>query len=224
MSSLASSGLGRELDSRDSVGAVWRTYGLWALCVGIAFFAIYPTCNWWTAQRTLRFHVYLESELRVPFVPEAVWLYFSMYALFLAPPVFLGVGALRALGPQILGATLLSGLIFLLVPTELGFARAVPDSPLYAAIFDAIFSVDLPHNMVPSLHVVWSGLILLALRDYAGSPSRVRYALLSLWLTTICASTLFVHQHHLADVLASLLLVWGSRRLIPGPAARSVHA
>jgi hypothetical protein len=213
-----------ECEPRDSLGAVWRTYGLWALWVGIAFFAIYPTCNWWTARRALRFHLYLESELRVPFVPEAVWIYFSMYALFAAPPFFLGVRALRALGPQILGATLASGLIFLLVPTELGFARVVPDSPLHAAVFAAVFSVDLPHNMVPSLHVVWSGLILLALRDYAGSPSRVRHTLLSLWLGAICASTLFVHQHHLADVLASLLLVWGLRVWIPGPAARSVHA
>ena len=31
---------------------IWKTYGIWALWVGIAFFSIYPTCNWLTSQRS----------------------------------------------------------------------------------------------------------------------------------------------------------------------------
>src|SRR5262245_24580737 len=50
----------------DSLGAVWRTYGYWAFWVGVAFFGVYPTCNWWTAQRAHRFGIYLAAELDVP--------------------------------------------------------------------------------------------------------------------------------------------------------------
>jgi membrane-associated phospholipid phosphatase len=219
----AAAASGTSSAASDSLGAVWRTYGLWAFWVGVAFFGVYPACNWWTAQRAHRFGLYLAAELDVPFIPELVWLYLSMYALFVSPPLFLSVSALRVLGRQIVAGTVAAGAIFLLVPTQLGFPRVTPENPFYAAIFAGIFSVDLPHNMLPSLHVVYSALILLALLD-ACARSRPWRMLFRVWLVAICASTVFVHQHHLADVLASLLIVWAVRHPVAGLTEGSAHA
>lgn len=184
--------------------AVWKTYGFWAFWVGILFFSIYPTCNWLTSKRSHPLALYIEPELSIPFVPEFVWIYFSMYFLFLAPPFFLDVSRLKVLGKQLVVGTILSGIIFIIFPTNLGFGRVAPDNSFYASLFSNLFAIDLPHNMVPSLHVVFSALILLLLAD----TSQIAMVKLFwwIWLILICVSTVLVHQHHILDVIAALAL------------------
>lgn len=196
------------MSSRD----VWKAYGVWAFWVGVAFFAVYPTCNWLTSQRTPVLTLYLEPELSVPFVPEFVWVYVSMYVLFLTPPLVLDASRLRSLGKQLVAATLFSGAVFLLLPAKLGFTRAAPTDAFYGSFFTHIFKVDLPYNMVPSLHVVFSALFLFAVLD-ASSTLLVKSFLWG-WLILMCVSTLLVHQHHLLDVIAGLAVASLARRSI----------
>jgi len=191
---------------------VWKTYAFWAMWVGVAFFSVYPTCNWLTSLRGDYFSLYLPGETSLPFVPELMLVYLSMYVLFAMPPFFLRVTELTALGKQLVAGTLASGLIFILLPTKLGFDRQIPESDVFGPLYSAMFSVDLPHNMVPSLHVVFSALILLAL---ANSKAGEHYKILWFgWLIVICGSTLLVHQHHVIDVVAGLALVYLLRQRI----------
>ena len=201
----------RQMTTARSIDA-WKTYAFWAMWVGVAFFSVYPTCNWLTSLRGEYFSLYFPAELEVPFVPEFIVVYLSMYVLFAMPPFFLKVAELTALGKQLIVGTLLSGLTFLVLPAKLGFVREVPEGELLESLYSAMFAVDMPHNMVPSLHVVFSALILLSL---AGSDAGERlrpfwYG----WLIVICASTLLVHQHHLLDVVAALALVYLLRKNI----------
>ena len=191
----------------------WRTYGAWACVVGVAFFAVYPACNWVTSLRP-SLALYAASELRIPFVPRLIWAYLSMYALFAAPPFFLEPAGLRTLGRQLTAATLFSGLLFILFPAKLGFARVVPTETLYAGLFSRLFALDLPHNLAPSLHVVFSALISLALCDRARAPW-VRAACRA-WLALLCASTVLVHQHHLLDVASGLAVASICRHWLKG--------
>ena len=92
---------------------------------------------------------------------------------------------------------------------ELG--NEVPAEPLYASAFSALFGVDKPHNLMPSLHVVFSCLILFMCRDGANVVLRV---LLFVWVVLIVASTVLVHQHHLIDALTGLAVVMLLRRYI----------
>ena len=188
-------------------------YGFWAFWVGVAFFAIYPTCNWLTSQRACSWALYWDPELQLPFVPGFFWIYVSMYVLFLMPPFFLNVAQLSALGKQLIAATVVSGLIFLLIPTHLGFGRELPQNPFYSALYANLFSIDLPHNMVPSLHIVFSAIILLSIID--ASANLIAKYFWWIWLGLICASTLLVHQHHLLDVGTGLLLALVVNRYLP---------
>ena len=151
-----------------------RTYALWASLAGVAFFAIYPTLNWLTSLRSHRFHLYLPTELSIPFVPQFIWAYLSMYALLLLPLFVLPTERMPALGKQLVAGTVASGAVFLLLPAELGFVRVIPSDPIYASIYASIFGVDRPHNLVPSLHVVWSSAIVLACADTTRSLGRAR--------------------------------------------------
>lgn len=186
------------------LNSTWRTYAYWFFWISIVFFTVYPLCNWLTAKRGTTFSLYIESELSIPFIPEFVWAYLSLYLLFIIPPFFLNPARMDVLGKQLVAATIFCGVIFLLLPARLGFERTVPDDPFYRSIFANMFAVDLPHNMVPSLHVTFSSLILLSL--YRAQQADLAKITLGAWLVLICASTVLVHQHHLLDVVTGLLV------------------
>lgn len=195
--------------SRRSAEPRLTTYLRWAAFVSVAFFSVYPAMNWLSSMRAGPFHLYLADELAIPFVPELIWAYLSMYVLFLLPPLFIPAARMPALGKQLIMGTLASGILFLLLPAELGFARTVPEGAHYAGLYAAIFSVDRPYNLVPSLHVVFSAAIAMACADFARPGLR---AVLFAWLGIIALSTVLVHQHHVIDVAIAFLLVWWLRR------------
>ena len=186
-----------------------RTYLAWSFWVGVAFFAVYPTMNWLTSLRARPWHLYLPAELRIPFLPQLVWAYLSMYLLFLLPLFLLPPERMPILGRQLIAGSVISAAIFLLLPAELGFPRQLPGGAPYDAIFAGIFGVDRPYNLVPSLHVIFSTAIALACADVVRPALRI--ALLA-WLVVIVASTVLVHQHHLIDVAAALAIVFALRR------------
>lgn len=184
--------------------AVWKTYAYWAFWVGVAFFAIYPTCNWISSQRSDIYKLYFEVELAIPFIPEFLWFYMSMYLLFFLPPFFLNVSELVVLGKRIILGTIISGVIFLLFPATLGFERIVPNG-IYGELFSNIFTLDLPYNMAPSLHIVYSALILWGI--YFSSSNKMVHLIALLWILLISLSTLLVHQHHIMDIVLAIMVI-----------------
>ena len=68
----------------------------------------------------------------------------------------------------------------------------------------------LSHNWFPSLHVALSTTAVLVLWRAWG---RVPWGMIG-WAAAISLSTLFVHQHHLADIAGGVLLAWATVRLV----------
>jgi len=184
---------------------ILKTYSIWAFIVGITFFSIYPVCNWISSKRSDVSQLYFSFELKIPFIPEFIFVYLSMYILFFLPPFFLNENQLKVLAKQIIIATLVSGIFFLLFPSQLGYERIIPNDYL-GSIFNRVFSLDLPYNMVPSLHVVYSGFILLSIFDSINIKS-LRVLLIT-WLGMIILSTLLVHQHHIIDIIVALAIIF----------------
>jgi len=179
------------------------TFAAWGCLVGVAFFSIYPTTNWLSSQRGEAYSLFLTAELNLPFVPQFIWLYLSMYGLFLLPPFFLNPPELKRLAKELILGTCVAGAVFLLWPARLGFPRVLPVEEPYRALFQGLFAVDQPFNMVPSLHVVYSTAISLAVMAQAG---RVLKPIFAIWVLLIVSSTVLVHQHHLLDVFAGAIL------------------
>ena len=177
----------------------------WSGWVGVAFFGIYPTTNWIAGLHTRHYCFFMDSELKLPFVPEFIWLYLSMYVLFILPPFFLSLQELGRLAKELILATCLAGVVFWVFPGKLGFSRLLPDDPFYRAMFATLFEIDQPFNLAPSLHVVYSTSIALSL---LARLNTFLGWLLSFWLALVIASTVFVHQHHLLDVVSGFGLAW----------------
>jgi membrane-associated phospholipid phosphatase len=188
-------------------------YLRYCLLIDLCFLVVYGGCNWLTEQRPAHWTLYFPWELSLPFVPAMIWGYGSMLVLFLLPLFQLEEQSLRRLGRQILLALALASLTFLLLPAQLGFVRS-SHVPGYDDVYQLIYAIDYPHNLVPSLHIVFSALIIAALMETSGAAWRGVYAL---WLAVISASVVLVHQHHIIDVASGYLLAWFCHRMFASP-------
>lgn len=171
----------------------------------LLFAAVYGGANWLAARHAAPFRYYAAWEQDTPFVPEMIYVYFSIGLLFWVPLFLLDDTRLRRLGIAAAACMLLAGIVFVLAPGTTGFAsQPALTGPWETILFDALHTVDKPFNTAPSLHVALSTLLVLVTRqDTAVTSLRI---VLFAWLGAIMVSVLLVHQHHLFDVLTGALL------------------
>ena len=185
-----------------------RSLLFWALCTLAVFYAIYPASNWLAARQTQRYDFLTPWDAQIPLVPEFIWVYFSFFVFILLPIWWVDRSAIDTLGKRQVVATVLCGVVFALFPANLAFARVVPEAEPYRSIFTLMFAVDQPHNLLPSLHIVYTlatGCALVSTQWARGRPWLC--LVLALWAVAIAASTMLVHQHHVLDVVAAAALV-----------------
>ena len=190
--------------------AVAKSRGLvfWTVCTLLVFYAIYPAANWFAARRAERHDFVTPWDALIPLVPEFIWVYFSFFVFIALPVWLLDRSAIDALGRRQVLATIICGLVFAFFPANLGFERVTPEAEPYRSIFTLMFAVDRPHNLLPSLHIVYTlatGWAVVASQWRLGR--RGLSLLIALWGLAICASTMLVHQHHILDVVTAALLV-----------------
>ena len=180
-----------------------KSYLFWMIPVSAVFFGVYPTLNLFTASRDDTLALWIPAELNIPFIPGFIWVYFSLYLIILLPVFFLNQREQQRFAVELMAITLVAAFVFLLLPARLGFEREGPSDPFYRALYNSLFALDYPHNLVPSLHVAWSCTAVLAMtRKSVGWFAGLLYG----WLAAIALSTLFIHQHHLLDVITGGLL------------------
>lgn len=185
-----------------------RSLLFWAVCTLVVFYAIYPASNWLAAQQSQRYDFLTPWDALIPLVPEFIWVYFSFFGFILLPIWLVDPRRIDALGLRQVAATVVCGVVFALFPANLAFARVVPEMEPYRSIFTWMFAVDQPHNLLPSLHIVYTVATGGALIGTQWALGRRWLCVgMACWAAAICASTLLVHQHHILDLVAALALV-----------------
>ena len=94
-----------------------------ALVVSLAFFPIYGGSLIFAALREHPAQLYASWELAIPFWPPMIVAYLSMFALFLMPPLQLEASELADLVRRLVIASLIGGVVFFCLPSEIGFAE-----------------------------------------------------------------------------------------------------
>ena len=186
-----------------------RPRGAWFWCAWIlvVFYATYPLANWLASRRGRRYDFLTPWDGLIPLVPEWIWVYFSFFVFLLLPLALVDAEELDALGRRMVAATLFCALVFVLFPANLAFARSLPEAEPYRSIFGMMFAVDQPHNLLPSLHIVYTALTCSAICKAQWPRGRHWLCgLIVVWSVAICASTMLVHQHHVLDVVTALML------------------
>ncbi len=194
------------------------------VAVSILFGIVYVGADALTARRA-QMRVDFGWEAAVPFVPGMVWVYSSIYLVFLAAPFVLRrEREIAALGAAIAVVILMGGAGFLLFPARLAYPPAPdPSGPITAAVMRVSDRINLTYNLVPSLHVALSTTTLGAMATRARPAVRV---LLALGAGTVGLSTVLTHQHHVIDVVAgygvaavAVLAVYRPRSAFSGSSA-----
>ncbi|MHB1214740.1 MAG: fatty acid desaturase [Thiobacillus sp.] len=164
-----------------------------------------------------RFEVSLPFERAIPFVPEAAVVYLSLNILVgLAPFVLRTWRELFPLLVTLLAELLIGTMVFLTFPIQTTFPERSADGVI-GDIFAIADAINLEGNFLPSLHVAFAATAVLA---YARKTGVLGRAALYAWACAIALSTILMHEHHILDVVAGLLLAAFAWRVIGKWAAR----
>jgi membrane-associated phospholipid phosphatase len=191
----------------------WPLYGEYVLLAAahtLWWIFVYAGADWLTGLRADRVRIHLDAEMQMPFIPAFILLYRSLDLVFLLAPFILRSRAeLRAATLTCAIVTGIAGASFLLLPA----VAAYPPQDL--GIWESLYAWNrhlvLTYNMVPSLHVAMSVVVLSAYSLHCGNVGK---GLFAFWAAAIALSTLLTHHHHLLDVGTGLLLGWGAHRLV----------
>ncbi|MBX3179977.1 MAG: dual specificity protein phosphatase family protein [Candidatus Hydrogenedentes bacterium] len=147
--------------------------------------------------------MYFAWELQIPLITWFIIPYMSIDLFFVGAPFLCGDRERAVLAKRVTLGILIAGLFFMAMPLRLGYGRQEPDGAL-GAIFALLFSFDPPYgNLFPSLHITLRTI----LADvYARHTRGWLRAAVVVWFSLVGFSTIFTHQHHLADVAGGFVL------------------
>lgn len=183
------------------------------VAVSTEFAVIYGITNRWASDAPNTHQWYTAWEVTVPFWPVFILPYFSIYFMLLLSVFVLDFFEMRVFTKTVAAAIALGGLVFWLFPCSSGFARDNQPAE-FTTLYRLLYSLDRPHNLVPSLHITLSAISALAM---SRGRRRSMQIFLAAWFSAIVASVLLVHQHHLLDIITGLsLAVFCSRYFFAG--------
>ena len=141
----------------------------------------------------------------IPVAPVWVVIYLGTFAFWVVNYVLLArrEGWFQVMAGEVT-VKLLCGICFLAIPTT-NIRPELTGSDVFSWVLGAVYWIDPPADLFPSIHCMDSWICALALLPHRDLPKWYRGLAVVLALL-ICASTLFTYQHVLADVAAGLLL------------------
>ncbi len=179
------------------------------LLFSFLFFLAYFATQWIAPPPRDGLHLYFEWERSIPLEPWMIWPYLTLLTVFSIPAVQFTANEISLLGKQSAFCLLVGGICFLAIPCVAGFPETqIPG--FHGKIFQLLHAIDTPQNLVPSLHIAFSALILL--KAQAVGRGALPYVYMA-WLALMMVCVVLTHQHHLIDVAAGYVLAMAARRL-----------
>ena len=159
--------------------------------------------------------VYCALDERLPLVqwfvlPYIYWFFFVGGALILA--LITGLDELKRLVKYMMVSVIPVYPIFVFYPSCMPLRPdRVEGAGFIPTLLNLLFSVDDPHNIFPSLHVVWAVGAMIALGRTKWFASKAGKLFLAVSTVMISVSTFMIKQHSVLDVIGALpfyLLGW----------------
>lgn len=176
------------------------------LFLSIYFLISYKAVQWGVGQWRHHHILTLPGEAEIPFIPESLILYASIY-LVLPALIFLlprdGHAAKTLVAFMVI--SLIHYIIFLLVPVRFVLRPDLAHAQdLLHQSIAWLYVLDGPFNNFPSLHVSFAFLIFFATRRYLPKLTLISF----IFACGVAASTVLVKQHYILDVLSAVPVAW----------------
>lgn len=144
-----------------------------------------------------------EWEQQIPFMPIFVWIYLTIYPLFLLPFLFIrNKEFFRLFSTAYITLMCICYMIYLFYPVSFFHRPPLLVDNFTTFALGCVYSADNTWNCFPSMHVAMSLLASLTILEV----HRIRGILAILLTVLIAASTVLIKQHYILDVLASMVL------------------
>lgn len=146
---------------------------------------------------------------RIPFIPAFIYPYYSWFALVPTVVVYLLFRDRRTYHETV--ALLMAGMtVFLLIswlyPNMLSLRPATVEDTFTGHLVSRLYLTDTPTNVLPSMHVYNTIIVLIGVYRSTGKLARNKYVrfLLTVQSVLIICSTVFLKQHSVVDVLTAM--------------------
>lgn len=150
-------------------------------------------------------------EAQIPFYPAWTIVYLSInLLLFLALFIFREWKPLATFAITLLIETFIAGLCFIILPIKLNYLPVTIDGSFSTIVYIAKF-FSMNDNYFPSLHTAFA---FTAAFSYGRYCSKIAKVGLYVWACAIPISTLFIHEHQIADLIAGFILALVAHRYI----------
>lgn len=170
------------------------------------FVFVYGLCNYYASRQETHYELFFDWELSIPHWPWMMVFYRSLDLLLFIVLWALSADNMRKYAKAMMVSLYMAVPIFILVPAKLGFERLATFEQFELA-YRVLYAIDLPHNLLPSMHVTYASLGIWAILKQHRRGLAFNLFMWS-WLILICASIVLVHQHHVLDIPAGLLLAY----------------
>jgi membrane-associated phospholipid phosphatase len=185
----------------------WYGWLKFMLVFYLLFFPVYFGTQYLVSPERHALQLFFDWETRIPLIPWMIWPYLTLFTLFSVPLVQMTSDEMHRLTLQSTIPLLTAGVCFVVIPSRIGFPPTEIDE-LHRPVFDLLWAVDNPRNLVPSLHIAFSTLILLGSRQVTIAPLRPFYLA---WLIVMVCAVILVHQHHIIDVVTGIAVAMIAR-------------
>ncbi len=156
--------------------------------------------------------VHLTLDDVIPFVPAFIIPYILWYLYI--PLLFIltclkSTRAFDQMCVSVYSGMLFCIIIFFVFPTAIDFRPEVSGNSVLLRLCGIIFAIDQPFNVFPSLHCFESVCVHLVAFRQTSLSKRTGWRIASaIFASLICASTVFVKQHSVVDVVGGVLLAF----------------
>lgn len=171
-------------------------FGIWAA----GYFAISYITEGQTTYKLPTF----EWERNIPFAPKFVFIYLTIYPVFLLPFLFIHQrDFFRLFSFAYITVMCICYLVYLFYPVSIDRPE-LSVSCFSTWVLGIVYAADRPWNCFPSLHVAMSLLASLTILEV----HRIRGMLILFLTFWIAYSTILIKQHYVLDVVAAMLLTF----------------
>ena len=183
-----------------------RAIIVWGSITGVFSTLVYFGANEIAARSTKFYKLYFEFERDIPMIPWMIYVYQSFALLIII--TYLSIKSpqkIKAYSMSFMSSCGIAAVFFILFPADLGFSRT-ENIEGYEFMYNLLHMIDKPHNLAPSLHIVYSALSAYVLTSEI-EPKFLK-GMIWIWFLLICSSIVLVHQHHLFDIFSGILLYY----------------
>ncbi|KAE9633464.1 phosphatase PAP2 family protein [Defluviitalea raffinosedens] len=157
-----------------------------------------------------KYYMYHPIDRYIPFVPIMVVPYVFWYILITASLVYLGFtnkNDFYRLALFMFGGMTICYIIFIIFPNGQNLRPVITKTNIFTQLITLIYSIDNPTNSAPSIHVIDTMGVFIALRKNEKLGKIKKFQIASAIVTIlIIMSTMMIKQHSILDVMYGLLM------------------